>query len=99
MKLRLLSLAYEDLLAGRDFYEMQQVGLGAYFLDTLFSDIESLLVHAGIHAKHLGYYRALSKRSPYAIYYKLDGERIEIWRVLDCRRHPGRIVKALNAGK
>lgn len=59
MKLRLLSLAHEDLLAGRAFYERQQAGLGAYFLDSLFSDIESLLLHAGVHARHFGYFRAL----------------------------------------
>lgn len=68
MKLRILSLAFRDLEAGRDFYEMQQEGLGAYFLDTLFSDIESLLLHAGVHIQTFGYYRALSKRFPYAIY-------------------------------
>jgi plasmid stabilization system protein ParE len=95
MRLRILSLAYDDLLAGRDFYERQQTGLGVYFLDTLFSDIESLLLHAGVHAKHFGYYRALSKRFPYAIYYKLDGECVEIWRVLDCRRNPERIKMKL----
>ncbi len=37
-------------------------------------------------------------RFPYAIYYKLDGERIAVWRVPDCRRKPSRIIKALNAG-
>lgn len=74
---------------------MQQVGLGAYFLDTLFSDIESLLLHAGVHVRVFGYFRALSRRFPYAIYYKLNGEMIEIWRVLDCRQHPHRTRKAL----
>lgn len=95
MKLRLLSLAHEDLLAGRAFYERQQAGLGAYFLDSLFSDIESLLLHAGAHARHFGYFRALSRRFPYAIYYRLDGDVIEVWRVLDCRSNPKRIAKAL----
>lgn len=52
MNLRILSLAYGDLEAGRDFYEMQQEGLGTYFLDTLFSDIESLLLHAGAHLRY-----------------------------------------------
>lgn len=50
MKLKIHPLAYDDPLAGRGFYEMQQAGLGAYFLDTLFSDIESLLLHAGASA-------------------------------------------------
>lgn len=95
MKLRILSLAYDDLEAGRDFYEMQQVGLGSYFLDTLFSDIESLLLYAGLHVQVFGYYRALSKRFPYAIYYKINGGYIEIWRVLDCRQHPERSRKKL----
>jgi hypothetical protein len=65
MKLRLFSWAHDDLLAGRAFYEKQQAGLGAYFLDTLFSDIESLLIHAGLHAQHFGYFRALSNRFPF----------------------------------
>ena len=55
--------------------------MGAYFLDTLYSDIETLLLHAGIHTRHFGYFRSLSKRFPYATYYKLSGEDIEIWRV------------------
>lgn len=47
VKLRILSLAVHDLEVGRDFYERQQSGLGDYFLDTLFSDIEALLIHGG----------------------------------------------------
>lgn len=95
MKIRILDFAVDDLKTGRDFYEHQQAGLGAYFLDTLYSDIEALLLHAGIHARHFGYFRSLSKRFPYAIYYKLSGEDIEIWRILDCRQNPKRITKAL----
>lgn len=95
MKIRILSLAVEDLQAGRDFYEYQQAGLGSYFLDTLYSDIEALLLHAGIHARHFGYLRSLSKRFPYAIYYQINGDDIEIWRVLDCRQNPKRTTKAL----
>lgn len=95
MKLRILSLAYRDLDAGQGFYEMQQAGLGDYFLNTLFSDIESLLLHAGVHIQVFGYYRALSKRFPYAIYYKVNEDIIEIWRVLDCRRNPKQTRRAL----
>ena len=42
MTIRILDAAECDLAEGRDFYEKQQAGLGAYFLDTLFSDIDSL---------------------------------------------------------
>jgi hypothetical protein len=97
VKIRILSLAIDDLKAGKDFYERQQDGLGAYFLDTLFSDIEALLLHVGLHARYFGYFRALSKRFPYAIYYKINGKDIEIWPVLDCRQNPKRTKAALQA--
>lgn len=95
MRIRLLSLALDDLRAGRDFYERQQQGLGVYFLDTLFSDIEALLIHTGVHVRVFGYFRALFKRFPYAIYYRINDDAIKIWRVLDCRQNPRRTKAAL----
>lgn len=49
MKIEILSIALVDIQSGQHFYEQQQEGLGAYFLDSLFSDIDALLLHAGIH--------------------------------------------------
>lgn len=71
--------------------------MGAYFLDSLFSDIDALLLYAGIHQQFFSYYRALSKRFPYAIYYRVCDETIQVWRVLDCRQKPSRIAGALRA--
>ncbi len=85
MKLRILSLGIDDLDAGRRFYEKQQHGLGEYFLNSLFSDIDALLLYAGIHPKVFGYFRALSDRFPYAIYYRIEGDEIQVWRVLRIR--------------
>lgn len=96
MKIRVLSSAFNDLAAGRDFYEQQGVGLGGYFLDSLVSDIDSLALYAGIHRKFSGFHRLLSKRFPYAVYYQLEtGNVAVIYRVLDCRQHPGKIRAAL----
>ena len=54
------------------FYEQQAEGVGEYFLDTLFSDIDSLVISGGIHPIHFGkYHRLLSKRFPFAVYYPL----------------------------
>jgi hypothetical protein len=53
MKIRLLSSAFNDLARGRDFYEQQGEGLGSYFLDSVFSDIDSLMLYAGIHRQVL----------------------------------------------
>lgn len=78
------------------FYEKQGEGLGEYFFDSLFSDIDSLVLYGGIHAKVYGYHRMLSKRFPYAIYYKLGEEaRIIVYRILDLRRDPRKIKKLL----
>jgi len=89
MKIKLLSSALEDLSDGRLFYEQQGEGLGDYFFDSLFSDIDSLVLFAGIHKKIYGYHRLLAKRFPYAIYYRLEGETaVIVYRVLDLRRSP-----------
>jgi plasmid stabilization system protein ParE len=99
MRIKILSSAVEDLHAGRLFYEMQAEGVGAYFFDSLFSDIDSLALFAGIHPKVFGYHRLLSKRFPYAVYYTLEDDLAVVWRVLDLRRHPDRIRQALIDGR
>lgn len=96
MKIKILSTAIEDLYEGRLFYEKQGYGLGEYFFDSLFSDIDSLVLYGGIHVKFFGYHRMLSKRFPYAIYYKIEGESlVVVYRVLDLRRDPKKIQKSL----
>lgn len=94
MRIKILLSAMENLKIGEMFYEQQQVGVGDYFIDSLFSDIDSLLLYAGIHQQFFGYYRLLSSRFPYAIYYKVDEAVIEIWRVLDCRQKPTRALQS-----
>ncbi len=96
MNIRVLTSALEDLLTGRFFYDKQAAGLGDYFFDSLFSDIDSLALNAGIHPDHYGYYRMLSKRFPYAIYYKIDNNNtVMVWRVFDMRSDPVKIRKNL----
>ncbi len=96
MKVRILTSARNDLADGRDFYERQAEGVGDYFLDSLFSDIDSLALYAGVHRQVFGFHRMLSKRFPWAIYYRLDGvDAVVVYRVLDCRQDPGKVVVAL----
>ena len=90
MNLRILASAFHDLADGRDFYERQGAGMGEYFLDSLFSDIDSLALYAGIHRKVFGFHRLLSKRFPYAVYYQFDGRNAIVYRVLDLRQEIGR---------
>jgi plasmid stabilization system protein ParE len=97
MKLRILDEAEQDLIDGFRFYEMQDVGLGDYFLDSLFSDIDSLHLYAGVHAIRSGYHRLLSKRFPFGVYYKVGGDIVNVWAVLDCRQNPAKIKARLMA--
>ena len=75
MKIRILPFAYNDLAHGRDFYEQQGEGLGSYFLDTLLSDIDSLVLYARIHRKVFDFHRLLFKRFPHNLLSKRNGKR------------------------
>lgn len=95
MKIQILEEAEQDLIAGFRFYEAQESGLGEYFLDSLFSDIDSLQLHAGMHPQRFGYQRALSKRFPFAIYYRVEKGVVRVRAVLDCRQDPKKIQDRL----
>ena len=95
MTIEILDGAQEDLTQGFHFYESREPGLGSYFIDCLFSDIDSLLVCAGIHQILYAYHRCLSKRFPFAIYYSIEKQLVLVHAVLDCRRNPAWIRKRL----
>ena len=88
MEIRLLEAAKEDLREGYRFYEAQSDGLGDYFLDCVQSDVRSLVIYAGIHAKADDFHRMLVKRFPFAVYYLVEQGRVDVYAILDCRRDP-----------
>lgn len=96
MQIRIARSAETDLLEGFAFYEEQQAGIGEYFLDSLFADIDALVLFAGIHPKPDGrLYRTLAKRFPFAVYYDVQGETATVVAVLDCRQNPASITARL----
>jgi plasmid stabilization system protein ParE len=96
MRISILSIAEGDLEEGYRFYVSQADGLGTYFLDTLYSDIDSLAYFAGMHRVVLGYHRLLSKRFPFAVYYRVVDDEVLVFAVLDCRRNPSWIRAKLS---
>ena len=62
--------------------------MGNYFLESLLSDLESLVLYAGIHQRVFGFHRMLSKRFPFAIYYALEDGTAYVYAILDMRRDP-----------
>lgn len=95
MKIEILPSARDDLAEGFAFYEKQQRGLGHYFLNSLFADIDSLAIHAGIHREVFGTHRLLGRTFPFAIYYDVAVDTARVKAILDCRRDPVWIKKKL----
>jgi hypothetical protein len=96
MRIEILERAEDDLFEGYLFYETQETGLGVYFLDSLYSDIESLRLYAGVHrVAYRDYHRMLSKRFPFAVFYTLWENAAQIHAVVDCRRRPAWIREHL----
>jgi plasmid stabilization system protein ParE len=93
-QVRIARSAEADLLEGYVFYERQQAGVGDYFLDSLYADIDALALYAGIHPKPDGrLHRSLADRFPFAIYYELKGDLATVVAVLDCRQNPASITE------
>lgn len=86
MKVRVLRSAMEDLAAGRGFYDRQEPGVGDYFFDSLFAEIDSLVLYAGIHSIRFGFHRLLARRFPYAIYYRVIAGEPVVFRAADGTR-------------
>lgn len=99
MKIRLLPEAIADLEVGADFYLWQDSDAGLYFLNCLVADIETLKISAGTHVVYRGFFRALSRRFPFAIYYKVTDDCVDVYAILDCRRDPRIIESLLKSGK
>ena len=96
MRVEVLDQAVEDLIEGFHFYEDQQAGLGSYFLNSLYADIESLQLYGGIHRQaYKTFHRMLSNRFPFAVFYTVRDETVFVRAVLDCRRDPAWIRERL----
>ncbi|MEA1926743.1 MAG: type II toxin-antitoxin system RelE/ParE family toxin [Candidatus Auribacterota bacterium] len=98
MKIRLLFVlkeVSEDLEDGKKFYDEREPGIGDYFFNCILSDIESLKIYGGIHPRYYGFYRMLSNRFPFAIYYSLVKDIVIVAAVLDMRREPAWIHQKL----
>jgi hypothetical protein len=96
VKISIQQSALGDLRRGFWFYEGKESGLGGYFLDSLYADIDSLILFAGIHPLHWGcFHRLLSDRFPFAVYYLIEEDAVLVVAVLDLRSDPDVHVKRL----
>ncbi len=93
-QIRIARSAEADLLEGYVFYERQQAGVGEYFLDSFYADIDVLALHAGIHPKPDGrLHRSFADRFPFAIYYELKDDIATVVAEPDRRQNPASITE------
>jgi plasmid stabilization system protein ParE len=73
------------------WYEDQRAGLGEEFLAAVGQTVEAIASHpAGYPAIHRETRRALVRRFPYAVFYRLVGEQVVVVACMHARRHPNR---------
>ena len=94
--IHVLQEAASDLESGKQFYDDNQPGIGHYFMDSLFSDIESLFIYAGIHKTVHDFHCMFAKRFPYAIYYYVEDEEAFVVAVLPVKKDPLWIEESLS---
>ena len=99
MHVELRNEAREDLVDGAAFYAEQSPGLDSYFLECIRSDLNRLETTAGIHEVYRGFHRALSQRFPFAIFYVVENDFVDVVAILDCRQNPGATVDRLGRTK
>jgi plasmid stabilization system protein ParE len=99
MNVELRDEARDDLVEGAVFYGQQSEGLDEYFLRCLREDMKKLESTGGIHEQYYGFHRSLSERFPYAIYYLVTGEIVDVVAILDCRRNPATTASRLGRTK
>ncbi len=54
---------------------------------------------SGVHSRRYGFYRLLSKRFPFAVYYDVEGSAARVAAVLDMRKDPAWIRQELDRRK
>jgi hypothetical protein len=88
MRIEVLESALQDMENSYRFYERQQSGVGAYFRKCIEEDLLLLKSTAGIHSKVSGFHHVISEVFKSVIYYKLNGNTVIVFAILDGRIDP-----------
>lgn len=82
--------AESDLREAQNWYENQRAGLGAEFLVEIDATIRVLIRDPQRHPVYYrGFRRALARRFPYKLFYRVQDDQIIVFRILHVRRdHP-----------
>ena len=75
--------------AAKDWYDAQRVGLGDEFLECVEEVFDRLRQVPGAHAAvHGDVRRALVRRFPYVVYYRIDDDLVTVLAIMHSHRDP-----------
>ena len=79
--------AEEDSITAWEWYEKQKRGLGDEFLDEIGRVVTKLETGAESTTEYYrGFRRMLTARFPYKLFYRIEGDRVVVFRILHARR-------------
>ena len=94
--LRFLPQVETDVSSGRTWYGGRAPGLGEEFLRVFYACAEELTGNPQMYPKvHRGFRRRLLRRFPYAIYFRIEGDRVVVFGLFHCARDPRRLRREL----
>jgi len=83
--------AEEDLAEAYAWYEDHRIGLGEDFLGCVDACLESIRRSPEMYAiVHDSYRRALVRRFPYAVFYEIIGDAVQVYCVFHTARDPNK---------
>jgi hypothetical protein len=86
----------EDVIAGYEWYESKNSGLGDEFLHMVYAKAGEISRNPLVNSKvHHEFRRQLIRRFPYAIYYIAEEKDVIVCGIFHCARDPGQIRKIL----
>jgi toxin ParE1/3/4 len=86
---RLRDEAEQDVTLAASWYEEQRLGLGQEFLDELLATLAAISEHPGAYpVLHRGVRRALMRRFPFGVFFRMTASDIVVVAVFHGSRHP-----------
>ncbi|CAN5224694.1 type II toxin-antitoxin system RelE/ParE family toxin [soil metagenome] len=77
-----------------DYYEEQQVGLGAYFIKTLYNRLESICKRpASCPLIYNSYRQAVVSKFPFVVVYEIENNTVVVYSVFHTSRDPDTKIK------
>ncbi len=90
--------AETDLREAPDWYESQRTGLGMEFIAEIEAALQSLVRDPQRHTVYYrGFRRVFMHRFPYKLFYRLEGNRVIIFRILHARRDHPRLLRSADS--